>query len=208
MNEEADFCFKKRTDGSVDKSTVVCKLCKKEFAYHRRTSSLKYHLNAKHIAAFDTISHNILLTRLSDLLGVTDTALSWFTSYLHNRKQFVSISGSNSPPALVHHGVPQGSVLGPLLFTIYMLPLGQIIRHHGLNFHCYADDTQLYLSTTPSSQLPPQSLINCLHDIKAWMSSNYLKLNSKKTELMVVAPRALLQKIGDFILEVDGCSIS
>jgi len=55
-----------------------------------------------------------------------------------------------------------------------------------------------------SSQLPPQSLINCLHDIKAWMSSNYLKLNSKKTELMVVAPKALLQKVGDFILEVDG----
>nr|XP_010783410.1 PREDICTED: uncharacterized protein LOC104957471 [Notothenia coriiceps] len=77
-----------------------------------------------------------------------------------------------------------------------------------MSVHCYADDTQLYLSTTPSSQLPPQSLINCLHNIKTWMSSNYLKLNSRKTELMVVAPKALLQKVGDFILEVDGCSIS
>ena len=61
---------------------------------------------------------------------------------------------------------------------------------------------------TTYSQLPPQSLINCLHDIKTWMSSNYLKLNSNKTELMVVAPKALLQKVGDFIVKVDGCSIS
>ena len=159
-------------------------------------------------AAFDTVSHTILLTRLSDYLGLTGSALSWFQSYLTNRKQFVTIRDSSSTPAPVNHGVPQGSVLGPLLFTIYMLPLGQIIRHHGLSFHSYADDTQLYLSTKPSTQLPPQSLVNCLHAIKIWMSSNFLKLNSNKTELMVVAPKALLRKVGDLHLDVDGCSFS
>ena len=89
-----------------------------------------------------------------------------------------------------------------------MLPLGRIIRHHGLNFHCYADDTQLHLSTSPSTQLPPQSLVNCLSEIKAWMTTNLLKLNSSKTELMVVAPKALLQKVGPLLLDVDGSSIS
>ncbi|XP_041669144.1 B2 bradykinin receptor-like [Cheilinus undulatus] len=67
--------------------------------------------------------------------------------------------------------------------------------------------SQLFLSTTPSTQLPPHSLVNCLHDIKAWMTSNQLKLNSNKTELMVVAPKALLWKVGDLVLDVDRTSI-
>ena len=88
----------------------------------------------------------------------------------------------------------------------YMLPLGQIFHKYGLNFHSYSDDTQLYLCTKPSTQLPPQSLVNCLHDIK--LTSNLLKLNTNKTELMVVASKALLQKAGDLLLDVDSCSIS
>uniref|UniRef100_A0A671VP79 Reverse transcriptase domain-containing protein n=1 Tax=Sparus aurata TaxID=8175 RepID=A0A671VP79_SPAAU len=159
-------------------------------------------------AAFDTISHTILLTRLSDYLGLTGTALSWFQSYLTNRKQFVTIGDSSSTSAPINQGVPQGSVLGPLLFTIYMLSLGQIIRKHGLDFHSYADDTQLYLCTKPSTQLPPQSLVNCLHDLKLWMTSNLPKLNTNKTELMIVASKALLHKVGDLLLDVGGCSIS
>ena len=158
-------------------------------------------------AAFDTISHSVLLNRLEKSLGIIGTPLAWFKSYLSGRRQYVSLGGSRSASAPVKQGVPQGSVLGPLLFTIYLLPLGQIIRKHGLNYHCYADDTQIYLHTKPSAPLPPPSLIACLREIKDWMTTNFLKLNSNKTELMVVAPKSTLQKTGNLILSIDGCSI-
>lgn len=86
-------------------------------------------------------------------------------------------------PVPVNHSIPKGSVLGPTLFIIYLLPLGQIIHHYGLYFHGYTDDTQLYFSTSPSSQLPPQSLVNCLQAIKTWMTANLLPLNSNNTKL-------------------------
>ncbi|KAG1928623.1 hypothetical protein F2P79_023546, partial [Pimephales promelas] len=159
-------------------------------------------------AAFDTVSHPILLTRLSELIGLTGTVYSWFKSYLTDRQQYVTLKGICSNLAPVLHGVPQGSVLGPLLFNIYMLPLGMIVRKHGLHFHCYADDTQLYISTKPSTSLPPVPLTNCLKDIKHWLDNNLLKLNKDKTELMVFAPLSLLKKVDDFTLDVDGCSIS
>lgn len=72
--------------------------------------------------------------------------------------------------------------------TIIMLPLSQIIRRHGPCFHSCANNKQLYLSTEPSTLVPPQSLVNCLNEIKIWMSTNLLKLNSNKKELLVVAP--------------------
>jgi hypothetical protein len=99
-----------------------------------------------------------------------------FSPTFPTRKQHVTLKGACSTLAAVNHGVPQGSVLSPRLFTIYMLPLGRIILHH-----CFADDTQLYISTKPSTQLPPGPLINCLQEQKTWMTSNLLKLNSNKT---------------------------
>ena len=94
-------------------------------------------------AAFDTVSHAILLQRLHARLGLSGSALAWLTSYLPGRTQAVHINGSTSPAHELKSGVPQGSVLGPLLFCIYTLPLGDIIRKHGIKYHFYAGDTQL-----------------------------------------------------------------
>ncbi len=88
-------------------------------------------------AAFDTID------QLQNYTGIQGQALRWFRSYLSDRYHFVNLKGESSQLKPVKYGVPQGSVLGPLLFSIYMLPLGIIIRKYGISLHFYADDTQL-----------------------------------------------------------------
>ena len=97
-------------------------------------------------AAFDTIDHNVLLDLLHNDLGIHGTAHQWFQSYLSGRTQCVRIGEQKSAPLDLRYGVPQGSVLGPLLFCAYTTKLGQIIQTHDLNYHIYADDTQIYLS--------------------------------------------------------------
>ena len=83
-------------------------------------------------AAFDMVDHSILLQRLEHVIGIKGTALGWFKSYLSEVFQFVLVNEESSSHTRVSHGVPQGSVLGPILFTLYMLPLGNIIRQHGI----------------------------------------------------------------------------
>ena len=95
-------------------------------------------------SAFDTINHDILLHRLEMLIGVRGKALLWFKSYLSARTQSVCVSSRTSSDVALLTGVPQGSVLGPVLFTVYTLPVGNIVRRHGLHIHVYADHTQIY----------------------------------------------------------------
>jgi len=101
-------------------------------------------------AAFDTIDHQILLTRLSTFFGFSGTALSLLESYLSNRFLHVNIENHSSDPHLITTGVPQGSVLGPLLFSLYTSPISNIFTNSNVKFHLYADDTQLYISFSGS----------------------------------------------------------
>ena len=127
---------------------------------------------------------------MKSTLGITGPVLEWFCSYLGDRTLRVQIDDSFSASQEDLWSVPQGSVMGPLLFPIYLLPLGILIRKHGLELHAYADDTQLYISIKPINQHVVDEgvakLENCLTDIYTWMSQNKLKLNADKTEALVM----------------------
>ena len=105
-------------------------------------------------AAFDTVDHTILLQRMHSKFGIKGDALNWFRSYLSDRSQTVYVNGATSDSYDVFCGVPQGSVLGPILYLIYTSPIGDILRSHGMKFHLYADDTQIYVSFNSQSQPP------------------------------------------------------
>ena len=142
-------------------------------------------------AAFDTVDHTILLHRLKTLVNIKGTALKWFESYLENRTQYVWVHDKSSRREVVKYGVPQGSVLAPILFSLYMLPLGDIIRKHSIQFHCYADDTQLYLTFKPREINPLIKLQDCIKDINSWMAASFLLLNQDKTEVMLLGSKRL-----------------
>ena len=147
-------------------------------------------------AAFDTVDHNILLNRLDLSFGVKGSVLQWFNSYLSDRTQTVQVAGCSSAKSILKSGVPQGSILGPLLFIMYTSPVTDIIRRHGLLSHCYADDTQLYFYCSPD-QLDGQllKLSNCVAELDHWMASNRLKLNCDKTEFIWIASRNKLETL-------------
>ena len=136
-------------------------------------------------AAFDTVDHNILLDRLENWTGLSGMALNWFESYLKDRDFFVSIGNYTSERTKITCGVPQGSILGPLLFNIYMLPLTQIMENNKISYHSYADDTQLYITITPGDYNPIQVLSQCIEQINYWMHQSFLQLNRDKTEVIV-----------------------
>ena len=111
-------------------------------------------------AAFDTINHRILLDRLHSDFGIDGLALLWLRSYLSNRSQYVKFGDHTSPSAALLAGVPQGSVLEPLLFTTYTSPLSDIIKNSDVSFHQYADDTSLY--SVLSNHSDPNNLTICV----------------------------------------------
>ena len=150
-------------------------------------------------AAFDTIDHNILITRLSTWYGISGTALSWFTSYLTDRQQAIKIGNCFSDMLPTSCGVPQGSVLGPLLFTLYTTPLSSVIQGHNLDHHLYVDDTQSYISlTTPDACRSLNQLRDCLQDVSLSMKNSKLKLNANKTEFIIIGTVTQRAKLDSF----------
>ena len=139
-------------------------------------------------AAFDTLDHSVLLHRLEHRFGISGTVLQWLKSYLSHRKQRVSLDSFMSEPSDLLFGVPQGSVLGPILFTLYTAPLEDIFALHGINSMLYADDTQLYMVCNRPSDIR-NAVEECLEDICTWMKSNLLVLNSDKTEVIHLTSR-------------------
>lgn len=133
---------------------------------------------------------------------MSGSVLKWFSSYLSGRSFSVYVNQIMSETAELSCGVPQGSVLGPILFLLYIFPLGQIISQFSdISYHLYADDIQLYCSFKETEFFKLSSLINCLTSIKQWLCENFLFLNSDKTETLIIAPESkipkIIQHIGD-----------
>ena len=158
-------------------------------------------------AAFDTVDHKIMLQRLRDDFGVDGTAHAWYSSYFSNRSCRVLVSGVYSDDLFFPYGVPQGSVTGPLCFVYYTHVVGRILRHHGVKYHIYADDIQIYLTPDPSIPGDVQcalfKLSRCVADIQHWMIENKLKLNGEKTEFFVAASPFNLKQLSNVSLHID-----
>ena len=162
--------------------------------------------------AFDTIHHDKLIQRLESDCGVTDHALSWFRSYLSDRFQRVSVNGGLSKRFPLCQGVPQESCLGPLLFIIYTHNLFDIVERHLPQVHCYADDTQLYVSFSPNQSAEGgaalKSITDCISDVRSWMISHNLMLNDDKSEFLILGTKQQLAKVNIDNIKVGSANVS
>ena len=162
-------------------------------------------------AAFDTIDHDVFFQRLFSKLGIQGTVLDWFRSYLEDRYQSVHISGVSSVPRHLPFGFPQGSHIGPQAFSYYTNDVPAIAAAHGVSVHLYADDTQLYLPfslTTEDADRAAQQMEFCIDDIRKWMTDSKLKLNEDKTELIVISPTRQKHKVSIDSLTIGGCNVT
>ena len=151
-------------------------------------------------AAFDMIDHDNLFYILEKYVGIGGSALRLIRSYFNDRTQRVQIDGIMSDFASLLCGVLQGSVLGPMKFCLYLLPLGAILRHHNIGDHIYADDTQLYNSFKCKESLTMLNM--CISDIRVWMIKNKLKISDSKTEFIIFRSPPLKQNLSDLSVNV------
>ena len=146
-------------------------------------------------AAFDTVVHSLLLEDL-ERIGMVGDALEYLKDYLQNRTYCVQIGKVFSEPELLGRGVPQGSVLGPVLFCIYTIELAHLLQRHGVVFKLFADDTQFYIMVTDIDEIE-RRLTAIMDDIRSWMAFKQLKLNEDKTECLIVGKKQNLERLGN-----------
>jgi hypothetical protein len=159
-------------------------------------------------AAFDTVDHSILCQKLSSL-GVARNALRWFSSFLNHRSQSVLINSSLSSPKPVECGVPQGSVLGPILFVIYLFGISQIFSKYGISYVIYADDIQFWLSCTVSDLPSTIAIIEkCVAEIKEWLMTHKLCLNHDKSEMILLGSRQLVNQCAPPVIRIGDTTIT
>ena len=140
-------------------------------------------------SAFDTVDHQLLLSSLSSM-GITGVALQWFASYLSGRTQAIAVKDTRSETKVLDCGVPQGSVLGPILFNLYTASLGRLLQDCGVKYHMYADDSQVYLSAPPAELSNAVSRVEeCIMRVRTWMTDHRLKMNDAKTEVIYIASK-------------------
>ena len=171
------------------------------------TNDILMEMNSQHAVLLvlldlstDTVDHSVLLHRLV-----------WFKSFLSARSQRVSIPGALFDSLPLDWGVPQGSCLGSLLYIIYSSKLFNIIERHPPNSHCYADDSQIYLSFKPYDLSIQQDAItaiqNCIDDIRSWMEHDKL-LSDEKTQFLVIGTRQQLSKVNISLITVGNSVIT
>ena len=162
-------------------------------------------------SAFDTFDHLILLNRLWERFDFCGLLHQWMTSYLQDQSQRIVIGRASSKPRILTAGVPQGSVLGPLLFSLYVQPIGEVIRRHGLHFHHYADDLQVFSHLNLSQESLRDALSRleaCVAEINHRMIQNYLKMNDQKTEFLSIVPRSVRHLLLGLSLTVGDASVA
>ena len=146
--------------------------------------------------AFDTIDHNLLLSKLNKKFGFEGCAVQLIKSYLLNRSQYVELDNLRSETVSLSCGVPQGSILGPLLFSLFINDLPSVLTN--VNYHMYADDFQIYSSSTVQDKLALVDLMNQnIASIVAWSKENGLQLNAKKTQSLKVCKKSVLCQLDD-----------
>ncbi len=163
-------------------------------------------------AAFDTIDHEILLKRIQSHCGISGTVLAWFRSYLTGRTQSVVVNGVRSSAITLKHGVPQGSVIGPKLYIIYVNCLQQVVARYGIKIKQYSDDTTIYLEFSFPPEIPDlrtalDLLSSCAGDLLDWFTYNWVRPNPDKSEWMCFTASKLESSPPEFQLDIKERSL-